>query len=77
MSTSPPPKARLTSGALADDLIWGVAGEDGIAAEIGRKPSEVYALIASGKLGHAVTKLGHRTIIASRRKLQRVLTGED
>jgi hypothetical protein len=47
------------------DLVWGARG---IAAAIGCKPSQVYYLISRGKL--PVVKLGRRTIIASRRKLQ-------
>jgi hypothetical protein len=62
---------------LASDVIWGVGGANGIAAEIGRTPQQTYYLIASGALGDAVTKLSHRTIVASRRKLQRVIAGND
>lgn len=61
---------------LAADLIWGVSGEHGIAREINRSESETYYLIASGALGDAVKKLGHRTIVASRTKLRRHLMGE-
>ena len=70
MSRKDPP----TESSLADDVIWGVGGERGIAAEIGRSPQQTYYLIARGKL--PVTKLGHRTIIASRKQLRR-LTGND
>jgi hypothetical protein len=59
---------------LADDTIWGVGGERGIAAEIGRTPQQTYYLIAQGKL--PVRKLGHKTIVASRKQLRR-LTGND
>ena len=56
--------------ALADDLIWGVEGENGITAEIGRTPAQTYYLISKNKL--PVKKLGHRTIIASRKELRRL-----
>jgi hypothetical protein len=62
--------------ALADDLIWGVDGENGIAAELGLKPSRVYYLIANGRPPLPVRRFGHRTIVASRRELQRYLAGE-
>ena len=52
-----------------DDLIWGVNGKRGIAAELGLSPAQVYYLIARGKL--PVRKLGHRTIAASRTELRR------
>jgi hypothetical protein len=62
---------------LADDTIWGVGGENGIAAEIGRTPQQAYYLISTGALGDAVTKLSHKTIVASRSKLRRRLAGSD
>lgn len=65
------------AASLADDLIWGVAGERGIAAEINRSPAETYHLISTGVLDGAVKKLGHKTIIASRRKLKNLLIGSD
>jgi hypothetical protein len=55
---------------IADDWIWGVTGESGLAAFIGRTPQQTYYLISRGKL--PVTKLGHRTIIASRKRLRRL-----
>jgi hypothetical protein len=60
---------NLPPESLANDVIWGVQG---IADEIGRSPQQTYYLIARGKL--PVHKLGHRTIIASRKQLRR-LTG--
>jgi hypothetical protein len=50
--------AQSRNSTLAADLIWGVSGEHGIAAEINRSKSETYYLIASGALGDAVQKLG-------------------
>ena len=55
---------------LAADTIWGVPGQNGIAAEIGRSPQQTYYLIAKGKI--PVVKLGHRTIIASRKQLRQL-----
>ena len=60
------------SPALSADLIWGV--ED-IAAEIGRTPAQTYHLISRGAL-KGVHKIGHRTIVASRRELQRQFSGK-
>jgi hypothetical protein len=59
---------------IADDLLWGVDGENGIAAELGIKPAQAYRLISEGKL--PVKRIGHRTIVASRRELRRYLAGE-
>jgi hypothetical protein len=59
---------------LAEDTIWGVGGERGIAAEIGRTPQQTYYLIAQGKI--PVTKMGHRTIAASRRKLRQLFSSD-
>jgi len=59
---------------LAEDLVWGVAGENGIAAELGLKPIQAYYLIKLGKI--PVRRFGHRTIVASRRELRRYLAGE-
>jgi hypothetical protein len=57
------------SQGLADDLIWGVDGENGIAAFLNLPARKAYRLIAAGKL--PVLKLGHRTIAASKGKLRR------
>jgi hypothetical protein len=59
---------------LSDDLIWGVAGEHGIAAELGIPASKAYYLVARGAI--PVERLGHKTIVASRKQLRR-LTGND
>ena len=55
---------------LAADILWGVSGKHGIAAFLGRKPSEVYSLI---KNGLPVRKHSHRIISASRSSLRRYL----
>jgi hypothetical protein len=55
--------------ALSDDLLWGAAA---IAAELGAPIDRVYYLIRTKKI--PVTKLGPKTIIASRKKLQRALS---
>jgi hypothetical protein len=61
---------KRSASALADDLIWGVAGKNGIAAELGIPESKAYYLISQGKI--PIRKWGHRTIIASRKQLQRL-----
>ena len=58
------------SDSLASDLLWGIDGQYGIAAFIGRKPREAYYLIKRGQL--PVRRLGHRTIVASRSELRRL-----
>ena len=60
---------------LADDLIWGVDGDDGIAAFLGLEPQQVYYLIAKKKL-RGIRKMGHRTIVASRSELRRQFSVE-
>jgi hypothetical protein len=58
---------------LADDLIFGVDGERGIARELGLKPAAVYYLIRTNRLPHG--RLG-RNIFASKRALKRWFAGE-
>ena len=55
--------------ALADDLIWGAGA---IADELGVSIQSVYYLIRKRKI--PVSKIGSKTIIASRRQLRRALT---
>jgi hypothetical protein len=64
MSSSDSEKRSPT---LAEDLIWGVKH---IAREINRTPAQTYHLIATGAL-KGVHKIGHKTIVASRRELRR------
>jgi hypothetical protein len=59
---------------LADDLLWGVDGPDGIAAELGIPVRRAYYLIGIGKI--PVRKIGHRTIAASRAELRRLFAPE-
>jgi hypothetical protein len=66
--------SRETETTVANDTIWGVSGKDGIAAYIGRKPSQAYYLIEKNKL--PVKKHGHRTITASRAQLRRLFSGD-
>ncbi len=54
---------------VGDDIVWGVPG---IAIEIGKTLSETQYMVRKGML--PVTKLGPKTIIASRRQLRRRLT---
>lgn len=60
--------------AAADDIVWGVEGEHGIAAVIKRTTAQTYYLIRKGKL--PVRKHGHRTFSASRRRLLEYCAGE-
>jgi hypothetical protein len=57
---------------LADDIIWGVNGEAGIAAFIGIEPRKAYYLISKGKI--PVQKHGSKTITASRSQLRRLFS---
>lgn len=57
---------------LGDDLIWGVDGEDGIAAELKIPPAKAYYLIKKKVI--PVRRHGHRTISASRSELRRTFT---
>jgi hypothetical protein len=58
----------------ADDIIWGVEGEHGIASVIKRTTAQTYYLIRKKKL--PVRKFGHRTYSASRRRLLEYCAGE-
>jgi hypothetical protein len=49
------------------DAIWGA---ENIGKEINRTAAQVYYLYREGHLDGAVTKLGPKTYVASRRKLQ-------
>jgi hypothetical protein len=62
---------------LADDLIWGVGGPDGIAAYLGIDVRKARYLIDRGEI--PVQRKGHRTIVGSRSELRRVFgnAGED
>jgi hypothetical protein len=58
---------------LADDLLWGVDGPNGIAAFLGINPRRCYYLIDRQVI--PVRKIGHRTITASRAELRRLFAG--
>jgi hypothetical protein len=62
---------QLTRETVADDAVWGVAA---IAREIGRSTPQTYYLISRGVI--PVARLGHRTIIASRRQLRKLIATE-
>jgi hypothetical protein len=49
------------------DAVWGA---ENIGREIGRTAQQIYYLYGQGHLDGAVTKLGPKTYVASRRKLQ-------
>jgi hypothetical protein len=57
---------------LGDDLLWGVDGENGIAAFLNIPPAKAYYLISQNQI--PVRRHGHRTISASRTELRRVFT---
>ena len=64
-----------TDDTLAQDLIWGVGGRNGIAAYLRIKPRQAYYLIERGVL--PVKKLSHRIITARRSELRRHFTSFD
>ena len=55
------------------DVIWGMVA---IARYIKRTPPQGYYLFGIGALDGAVRKLGRKTIIGSRRKLDQLFAGE-
>jgi hypothetical protein len=54
-------------------LVWGA---EAIGREIGRKASQIYHLHEIGALEGAVTKLGHRTLVGSRRRLRNLISNK-
>jgi hypothetical protein len=54
-----------------DDLVWGA---ENIGREINRTATQTYYLVATGALKGAVVKLGHRTIVGSRKQLRGLVT---
>ena len=48
------------------DIVWGARG---VGRVINRNEQQLYYLLASGALTGAAAKLGHKTIIGSRRAL--------
>ena len=76
-SASPGVADNEDSCDVADDILWGVLGDDGIAAFIGKQPAaETYYVISIGAL-EGVKKLSHRTIVGSKRALRRQFIGGD
>jgi hypothetical protein len=63
---------KRKSERLADDLLWGVTGDNGIAHFIGKTPRETYYMIERNVI--PVRRLGHKTIVASKAKLRAFLT---
>ena len=67
-------QAAALDAALADanpesDLVW---GGEGVGRVIGRTKQQVYHLLEIGALDGAAAKLGHKTIVGSRRALSRL-----
>jgi hypothetical protein len=56
------------------DCVWGAAE---IGREIARTASQVHYLFGTGVLAGAVRKVGHRTLLGSRRKLRQLPLGPD
>jgi len=53
------------------DHVWGATA---IGREINRTPQQVYYLFGCGALDGAVIKMGHRTLLGSRRELARLVS---
>jgi hypothetical protein len=60
-------ETNSTQSKAEPDAIWGA---EAIGREINRSAAQVYYLHRTGALDGAVTKLGPKTYVASRRKLQ-------
>jgi hypothetical protein len=60
---------------LADDILWGIKGKHGIAAELGLKAEQVYYMHRRGQL--PIRRVGHRTLTASRTALRAWLAGNN
>jgi hypothetical protein len=54
-----------------DDLVWGA---ENIGREINRTAAQTRYLVSTGVLKGAVRKIGHRTIVGSRRRLRELIT---
>ena len=57
----------------ASDFAWGAAA---IGREIARAPGQVYHLYEIGALDGAVVKLGHRTLLGSRKQLRNIIANK-
>ena len=67
-------EAEKQAAALADDnpesdLVW---GGEGVGRVINRTKQQVYHLLEIGALDGAAAKIGHKTIVGSRKALQRL-----
>jgi hypothetical protein len=60
---------------LADDILWGVSGPNGIAAFLKKPPSEIYYLIRIGAL-RGVKRHTHRIVTGSKSELRRQFTSD-
>jgi hypothetical protein len=69
---APPAADPATDPAIAD-VIWGA---EGIARYIKRSRFQVYCLISTGVFDGVIQKIGHKSICASRKKLDQLLSGE-
>jgi hypothetical protein len=67
-------ESQTANDTLADDLLWGVDGIDGIAAFLNIPPGRAYYLIDRGVL--PVKKHSHRIITARRSELRRLFGGD-
>ena len=63
MENDSPPQLRGDD----DEVAWGMQE---IAATIKRTPSQGYYLFQKGAFGDSVKKVGHRTLVGSRRKIR-------
>jgi hypothetical protein len=61
------------AGAFEGDALWGASQ---IAGYMRISRASFYYLWNSGKLDGVITKIGHRTLCASRRKLDALVAGE-
>jgi hypothetical protein len=71
MSLEHNPSLKRDAGLDDGDLIWGA---EAIGALIGRSREQVYRLLKIGALDGAVRKVGHRTIVGSRRRLHELVS---
>jgi hypothetical protein len=61
--------APTVAGDPESDLVW---GGEGVGRVIGRTKQQVYHLLEIGALDGAAAKIGHKTIVGSRKALSRL-----